>query len=241
MIEAIPGLANDQLKYLAGCRSLKRVGLGGNLQIDETGLVHLAELPELTTLFLGGTRFTSEMAEAVSRLDSVFLLDLNTTLISDESVRPLAKMKSLRDLCLTNNAISDRGVEYLQGLDLYILRLSETDVTDKCLDSLFGMKSLYALNLDVCNITDEGVEKLLKLRSLQALGLESTQVTFGALCKLANLHFLESLHVSFCGLSDEEAAKLKKTLPFCKNINTTARLFGAHTTARRMKPPPANQ
>ncbi|MFN7627759.1 MAG: hypothetical protein ACK5PZ_13085, partial [Pirellula sp.] len=188
-----------------------------------------------------GTRFTSEMAEAVSRLDSVFLLDLNTTLISDESVRPLAKMKSLRDLCLTNNAISDRGVEYLQGLDLYILRLSETDVTDKCLDSLFGMKSLYALNLDVCNITDEGVEKLLKLRSLQALGLESTQVTFGALCKLANLHFLESLHVSFCGLSDEEAAKLKKTLPFCKNINTTARLFGAHTTARRMKPPPANQ
>jgi tetratricopeptide (TPR) repeat protein len=241
MIEAIPGLTNEQLQYLAGCRSLKRVGLGGNLQIDEKGLVHLAELPELTTLFLGGTRFTSEMAEAVSRLDSVFLLDLNTTLISDESVKPLAKMKSLKDLCLTNNAISDKGVEYLQGLDLYILRLSETDVTDKCLDSLVGMKSLFALNLDVCNITDAGVRKLLKLRSLQAIGLESTHVSYESLCELANLNFLESLHVSFCGLSDEEAAKLRKTLPFCKNINTTDRLFGAYTTARRMKPPPTNQ
>lgn len=236
MIENIPGLTNEQLQYLEGCKSLNTIGLGGNLQINEKGLMHLVGLPELTNLFLGGTRFNAEMAEAVSHLDSVYLLDLNTTLITDDSLKPLSKMKSLRDLCLTNNFLSDQGVDHLRELDLYVLRLCDTDVTDRCIDSLVGMKSLVTLSLDMCNITDKGVEKLLGLHSLQSLGLENTHVTFESLCKLASLNFLKSLHIPVCGLTDEEVSKLKKTLPFCSNVESTRRLFGDQPGTSRMKP-----
>jgi hypothetical protein len=232
MIERIPGLRNEQLRFLQGCKALQLIGLGGNTQIDETGLRHLVGLPELETLYLGSTNFNTAMAESISHLESLELLDVNTSLITDDALQHLAKIKSLQDLCLTNNAITDRGIEYLKGMELMTLRLNETDVTDACLDSLVELKSLRVLDLDDCNITDQGIAKFVDIPTLQFVNLENLEVTLAGLSRLADLYELRMLRINGTPLSLEDVSELQKRLPFC-NVDATTRRYSERTIIGR--------
>jgi energy-coupling factor transporter ATP-binding protein EcfA2 len=232
MIERIPGLRNEQLRFFQGCKALQVIGLGGNTQIDETGLRHLVGLPELGTLYLGSTNFNTAMAESISHLESLELLDVNTSLITDDALQHLAKIKSLEDLCLTNNAITDRGIEYLKGMELMTLRLNETDVTDACLDSLVELKSLRVLDLDDCNITDQGIAKFVDIPTLQFVNLENLEVTLAGLSRLADLYELRMLRINGTPLSLEDVSELQKRLPFC-NVDATTRRYSERTIIGR--------
>ena len=232
MIERIPGLRNEQLRFFQGCKALQVIGLGGNTQIDETGLRHLVGLPELGTLYLGSTNFNTAMAESISHLESLELLDVNTSLMTDDALQHIAKIKSLQDLCLTNNAITDRGIEYLKGMELMTLRLNETDVTDACLDSLVELKSLRVLDLDDCNITDQGIAKFVDIPTLQFVNLENLKVTLAGLSRLADLYELRMLRINGTPLSLEDVSELQKRLPFC-NVDATTRRYSERTIIGR--------
>jgi len=232
MIERTPGLSNEQLRFFQGCKALQVIGLGGNTQIDETGLRYLIGLPKLETLYLGSTNFNTAMAESISHLESLELLDVNTSLITDDALQFIAKIKSLQDLCLTNNAITDRGIEYLKGMELMTLRLNETDVTDACLDSLVELKSLRMLDLDDCNITDQGIAKFVDIPTLQFVNLENLEVTLAGLSRLADLYELRMLRINGTPLSLEDVSELQKRLPFC-NVDATTRRYSERTIIGR--------
>jgi hypothetical protein len=236
MLESIPGLENEQLRHFQGCNALQIIGLGGNTQIDQTGLKHLVGLPQLETLYLGSTNFNAAMAESISHLESLELLDINTSLITDDGLVHIAKIKSLQDLCLTNNAITDRGVAHLKGMELMTLRLNETDVTDTCLDSLVELKSLRVLDLDDCNITDQGVAKLVDIPTLQFVNLENLEVSLDGLSRLAELYELQILRIHGVPLSPEEVSELRKRLPFC-NVDDTTRRYSERTIIGRKASP----
>jgi Leucine-rich repeat (LRR) protein len=160
------------------------------------------------------------------------LLDVNTSLITDDALQHLAKIKSLEDLCLTNNAITDRGIEYLKGMELMTLRLNETDVTDACLDSLVELKSLRVLDLDDCNITDQGIAKFVDIPTLQFVNLENLEVTLAGLSRLADLYELRMLRINGTPLSLEDVSELQKRLPFC-NVDATTRRYSERTIIGR--------
>jgi hypothetical protein len=238
MLERVPGLRNDQLAFLKGCNALQVVGLGGNSQIDGSGLKHLVELPELRVLYFGSTNFDTKMAESISGLGSLNLLDINTSLISDDALISIAKIKSLRDLCLTNNAITDSGIQHLKGMDIETLRLNETDVSDGCIDSLLELKSLKVLDLDSCSITDSGVSKLVEIPNLQMLNMNNLNVSLEAMSKLAELYELQDLKIHGVSLTPEEINELKSRLPFCKVDPDTIRF--SERKAHNRKSAPSN-
>ena len=97
-------LTDDGFKALAGWKSLKQFGLDHWFRAKKdvpigAGLAHLAALPHLESVRLGGCMIGSEGMEALSRIKSLKKLDVfHTFYVNDEDLRHLAKLPDLRIL-----------------------------------------------------------------------------------------------------------------------------------------------
>lgn len=119
-------------------------------EVTDEALAPLADVPELTWLYLQGTK------------------------ISDAGLKHIAGIKTLTKLHLEKTEIGDDGLVHLKGLDkLEYLNLYGTKVTDKGLEHLSEMKSLKKLYLWQSAATAEGVNKLKE-------SLTETEVVLGA-------------------------------------------------------------
>ena len=78
-------------------------------------------------------------------LESLQMLDLAGTLVTDAGMKELAGLERLQMLNLINTAVMDAGVKELAGLkQLWALGLGSTVVTDAGLKSLAGLTELLA-------------------------------------------------------------------------------------------------
>jgi serine/threonine protein kinase len=217
-------LENDNLKFVGKCQGLRLIGLGGNSQINAEGLSYLIELPNLEVLHLGQTGVNLKMAEALSLLPKVELLDLNGCGVDDRCLPFLAKMKSLRDLCLTNNKITDDGVQHLLPLKLNTLRLSETDITDAALPTIAKMDSLEVLSLTENQLTDLSIPSILQLKKLRMLQIDRNPISAEAIGKLVALNRLVYLNIHECRYDADQWNELRRRFPLCNiSENETAR------------------
>jgi len=70
------------------------------------------------------------------------------------------------------------GVGQIIPIDIQVLSLNDTKVTDSGIGELAALKSLFSLSLGDTNVTDIGVKKLAAaLTSLTWLSLSNTKVT----------------------------------------------------------------
>jgi hypothetical protein len=212
-------LENDDLRFLAECQGLQAIGLGGNQQLNASGLRYLVQLPKLEYLYLGQTRVNLEMAIALSQLSNVRLLDLNGCGVDNRCLLHLANMRSLQDLCLTNNAISDDGIKDLLKLKLQTLRLTETDITDAAVETLSTMTSLQVLSLTENRLTDRSIDSLKKLANLRWLQIDRNPISASAISKLVSLNQLVRLDIHECKWNEAEFAELQRKFPFCDVSN----------------------
>ncbi len=123
----------------------------------------------------------------------------------------MQSLSNLRDLCLRNTNITDRGLAHLKGLrSLVSLDLSNTQVTDAGLEHLKKLPNLETLTLSNTQVTDVGLECLKEFPSLDSLYLGGTQVTDAGLRHLKELSRLYSLSLGGTQVTDAGLRHLKE-------------------------------
>lgn len=98
--------------------------------------------------------------------------------LTDDDLAILADCPDLIWLNVHRSDVSDKGLVHLTGLKkLQRLRLDESGVTDGGLASLAGLSELHTLNLSRTGITDAGLVQLARLPKLVTLDVQRTHVT----------------------------------------------------------------
>jgi len=136
---------------------------------------------------------------------------------------PLAQDTNLVevDLNLVGDKVENTQLALLTPLDVQmaVLNLARTKVTDDGLKSVEGMTNLRKLHLENTKVGDAGLAHLKGLSNLEYLNLYGTPVTDAGLAQLEGLKNLKSLFLWQTKVTPEGVDKLKKALPQCE-INT---------------------
>jgi hypothetical protein len=196
---------DKHLKMLPRFKSLKSLSLRGNLRITDKGLTVLAELPsltelildemqigdgcllhltnmtELSTLYLGKAtlhhgkikrkgKVTDSGMRCLSGLTRLSAVSLSYTNVTGESFAAFRGFSELEHLFLEATPFNDDGMKHIARMPrLKQLQLQETQVTDAGLVHLAGLQELEILYLNGSKVTDHGIAKLAGLKSLKQL------------------------------------------------------------------------
>jgi hypothetical protein len=110
---------------------------------------------------LSGRDLKDEGLEPIKLLESVKVLNLRDTKITNAGIINIKEMKDLKRLHLERTNVDDGCIDYLTGLqELEYLNLYSTKVSDLGLSKLKDLKNLKKLYLWQTNVTNEGVKQL---------------------------------------------------------------------------------
>ena len=150
---------------------------------------------------------------------AVVSVDLSLTQATDDDLRLLTELTTLKQLDLSRTEISDVGLQHLVGLkELELLWLNKTQITDAGLKNLSGMTQLKSLGLTGTSITDEGLRNIKEMTSLEYLLLGNTRVSGDGLVHLVDMTNLEGLSLIGMTLDEEAVIRFKRTLPNCQVV-----------------------
>ncbi|MCY2991565.1 MAG: SUMF1/EgtB/PvdO family nonheme iron enzyme [Planctomycetota bacterium] len=194
-------ISDEGLKCLSPAVRLRVLDIGGT-PITGSGLNYLKGM-DLEVLYLNGTKIDNDNLAQLKALPRLMWLSLGWTGITDEGLSHVASLTNLRDLFLEHVAISDDGLAKIAQLDLRVLRLDHTQVTDAGLEFVANKESLEILSLEGTGVSNAGLERLHGLTKLRELHLGGTQVT------------------------DTGVTKLQAALPDCRILRTTAEREGS--------------
>jgi hypothetical protein len=151
-------LTDDGFKSLASWKSLKQIGFDHWFRTKKdqpigAGLAHLAALPNLESVRLGGCMIGAEAIEALATIKTLKKLDVfHTFYVNDAALPPLQKLPDLR--------IFIAGPQFQPRL------------TDETLRILSGVKSLEEISLTETWLTyDGGFKHLAALPRLKKLSI----------------------------------------------------------------------
>ncbi|MCK4293675.1 MAG: hypothetical protein KAY65_10795 [Planctomycetes bacterium] len=134
--------------------------------------------------------------------------------VTDEDMPVVARANTLRMLGLRDSEISDAGMAHLEGLTkLQGLGLSNTDIGDAGLAHLSELTKLRELYLDGTKVSDAGLAHLKKFKNLQSLDLSGTEVTDAGLAHLKSLKGLAHLEILRTRVTSDGVADLKSAIP----------------------------
>ena len=94
-----------------------------------------------------------------------------------------------------------------------------TDIGDKDLDEISGLRNLTYLGLHSTTITDKSMLAIKNLTNLEELEISYTALTNDAVDGLVQLKKLKKLYLTGTNISDHGFVRLKDELPNCKQIN----------------------
>ncbi len=171
------------------------------------GLIHL-KLP-------GANLGSSAQWEHVRHLDSLTVLTLNRSNITDDALRHVGRLSHLLILELNDTLVSDRGIAHLGGMrELQRLKLGRRRqhagpwITDDALRTVGRLTNLKEMELRGQDVTNEGLKHLAPLKRLERLDLSETHVTNDGLTELAALKSLKQLSIERCQIDDDGVAAL---------------------------------
>jgi len=126
---------------------------------------------------------------------------------------------SLRELRLNYCRFTDKGLDYLRGLQsLERLELIRTRVTDAGLKPISELQNLAVLKLNYTAVTDKALELLRSLPKLRELALDSTEVTDSGVASLGSMAALKSLDLYHTLVSEKGFEQLRASLPGCRIV-----------------------
>ncbi|MFO0818342.1 MAG: protein kinase [Pirellulales bacterium] len=176
--------------------------MGGTLTRDETR----PDRPAIGVSFYSAKLKPNDLLLAeLQHLPDLQTLNLwGSDQVTDDGLRHVGLLKSLRSLDLGLVPIGDAGVVHLAPLkQLTNLNLSHTRVTDGALSTVASLRALQSLALDNVPITDEGIKPLGELTELSYLNLLSTKIHGTGFRHLARLSKLNQLWLNGSPVSDE--------------------------------------
>jgi hypothetical protein len=93
------------------------------------------------------------------------------------------------------------------------LNLANTDLGDKGMEIIAGLKNLVRINLTKTQITDQGLVKLKSINTLQYLNLTGTKITGKGLHALKDLKEIQQIYLYQSAVNKTEEQVLKKEFP----------------------------
>lgn len=182
-------ITNESLKDIRQLPHLEELVIDSTA-VDDDGLALLLEsrfiISNLRDLKLGGTSVGNLGLAKLVTLGNLEVLSVLETLVTDEGLDHVAKLRNLRRLFLDGDPITGAGLAKLSGLvRLEYLWLSRTKIVDKDLSLLASFDHLIDLHLSGTTLTDAGLEHLKRLGRLQTVNLRQTRVTAAGVKALA--------------------------------------------------------
>jgi hypothetical protein len=177
-------LSDDGYRNLAGWKSLKHFGLdhwfrpAKDVNIGP-GLAHLAALPALESIRLGGCQIGNDAVEALSKIKTLRKLDLfHTFAVTDDGLVHLKQLPVLQSIILGPQftpRISDGALSHLAEVkSLEEIRITETWLTwEGGLKHLKALPALKKLYFPLVLASDEDIAKL--KAELPAVAVEWTK------------------------------------------------------------------
>jgi len=159
--------------------------------------------------------FTDDHLRHLETLSTLKFLDLSETLVSDSGLGHLRVLNQLERLGLVACPwITDAGLAHIEGLmRIKELDLRKTAITDEALAHLEKLHSIEELWLDDTQVTDDGLVYLQDLTQLRTVGFCGSRVTDVGLDLLQGLKNLESIWVDKSLISSERREQLKRRFP----------------------------
>ena len=207
--------SNDLLANLSGLKNLKRFHVSihflEHVQIQDKGLEKIAGLTQLEEMRLAQTRIKGMGLKPFVNLRS---LDMRYSALSDQGMESLEGMHHLERLILRDTLVTDAGIAHVAGLtNLQELDLYGLTLTDEGVRALAGLKHLRKLNLLGSSVTDTGAAVLAGLPELVELNLYRNKITNAGLAKLAGLKNLQFLDARYTRVTETGVAQLRAARP----------------------------
>ena len=195
---------------------------------DEDLLLLKNRKEDFNYLILHNSHIQGKTFWAIKDLPINFI-DLADTNITDSSLKQLAMSKTISYIDLSGcTEITDKGIKHLVGLkSLRGLILESARVNDETMKILMQMPQLTELGVKApCRISDLGMDRILTLKHLNNLNISGNYFSTSKLRRLKELQNLEILNVSNCKLNNnslKELTSLKlKALSATGNSDITA-------------------
>jgi tRNA A-37 threonylcarbamoyl transferase component Bud32/Leucine-rich repeat (LRR) protein len=155
-------------------------------EIRGPSLQHVWRLKELTTLDLSRLHLQPNALTLPGRVEvPVRVLRLTGAKVSDDGLKHLSGLTSLRELSLGSTSVTDEGMKHLTWMaELEHLDVADTVVGDGGLKVMGALSSLKSLNLQGTIVSDAGLVHLRNLKGLQTLDLAGSKVTAAAVASL---------------------------------------------------------
>jgi Leucine-rich repeat (LRR) protein len=163
----------------------------------------LKTIPNARLILVQPCRITDEGLKHLAGVSSLRQVVLSAVNVSDEGIRQLAKIKHLEDFCLFVEPATDRTVEAILARGtLHSVWLQYTLATPACLTSVLKNANLEFLAMIGVPLTDDDLQRLNKLKKLQILAIESPAVTSEGFRHLEALPKLRELRIDRCSKVD---------------------------------------
>jgi Leucine-rich repeat (LRR) protein len=195
--------AKNSLRYLAGCSGLNRLSLAYNgCPISFEYLRGLRELEFLTVWVSDDynrsfTPVTDIDLPWLTASNSLEVLGMNCTAVSNAGLGSLSTLSQLRSLSIAGGYITDDGLRQLCDMpSLEVLVIDGNPLSGPGLRVLSALPRLRRLSLENTRIDNEGLEYVSEIRQLRSLSLRGTRITECGLVYLKGMPALESLDVS---------------------------------------------
>lgn len=213
----------EGLKQIAQIRKLDRLELASCQNLDDQDLRVLSKLQNLQHLELQETAAGDIAVQALADATLLRRLQLGSSSLSDDGVRAIGELVSLRDLTITAEAtnVSDKGLsDFWRLVNLERLNLSAPYVTGEGFGPFAELPKLRSLSLSCQQLTQTGCEHLIENESLTELTIGDNQggpagfddQQFLTLARIPNLRRL-TLHRQNTNLTDNVVESIKTQRP----------------------------
>lgn len=150
---------------------------------------------------LAGPTLSDEDLEYLAQRVAVTELDLgDNSIVTDEGMRHVARIRGLNHLSLYRTNVTDAGIRHLRKTPLEYINLWETQIGDKSLGYIAEMGSMKQLQIKNCSrVTDAGVAKLAPLEDLWMVNLSGcTRITDKSIHTLTDMPSVSFIQVFDC-------------------------------------------
>lgn len=205
------GFSDAGLAHLAALPKLRSLSLGG-LHLTAAGLGSLRGNAALKTLAIHETPLTIELAEIIASFPNLETLRLRPCEVEAGAWKPLTKLPRLRDLQFTNSLAAARRDELLGWEDFNQLETvslySPNTPASVVVARLAGNQNLRELRLTKILVDEDAASSILKLQSLQKLNIHYASATPEAVKILAQLKTLQHLGIYGDEVQERDLAML---------------------------------
>lgn len=147
---------------------------------------------------LRGKKFTNDQLRALPRLKSIKRLSLLNTAVTDDGMTALEAAESLQEIEIVSDFLSNAALEILSQLPslVSILIRRAPGIDDRGLRSLSKCVRLHELYLDSTSITDKGLSHIGQLPEVWSLILDHTPISDEGCAALRGMRKLSLLSLN---------------------------------------------